>query len=302
MDLTEREREVLDLIARGRTNGEIAEKLGLSFWTAKWYVSEVISKLGVTSREEAADSWRQLNSRAARLGRTLRALVSAHLVARLATAAGGAAMLAGGVVAMSGVRGGYGTEVIPEATATQVTAWATPATPLGPTFLVASLARRDFRKDFYAFETQRGICFDSGSILDTPDGAGGYTRAYLPPVSGNLCPEAQLAEPGHGPVGSLFGMLGPGPGTWVGAGMVSPGVVRLTVVTLGDAIVDIPLIDAPSDLHTDWKFFATFLPDEDGYWNTGHIDAIDGDGRVLDTLDFRPVTRNRPPAPPTPSP
>jgi uncharacterized protein YjbI with pentapeptide repeats/DNA-binding CsgD family transcriptional regulator len=54
---TERERQVLDLIARGCTNGQIAERLGISFATAKWHVSEIISKLGVQSREEVAAYW-----------------------------------------------------------------------------------------------------------------------------------------------------------------------------------------------------------------------------------------------------
>ena len=42
---TPRQREVLDLIARGRSNTEIAEDLGLSLAGAKWHVSEVLSKL-----------------------------------------------------------------------------------------------------------------------------------------------------------------------------------------------------------------------------------------------------------------
>lgn len=36
---TERQRQVLDLMARGRTNTEIAETLGLSLAGAKWHVS-----------------------------------------------------------------------------------------------------------------------------------------------------------------------------------------------------------------------------------------------------------------------
>ena len=54
-----REREVLELVARGHTNGEIAEALGISFATAKWHVSELISKLGVESREDVAAYWRR---------------------------------------------------------------------------------------------------------------------------------------------------------------------------------------------------------------------------------------------------
>ena len=52
--LTPRQRQVLRLVAAGRTNVQIARALGISLAGAKWHVSEVISRLGVTSREEAA--------------------------------------------------------------------------------------------------------------------------------------------------------------------------------------------------------------------------------------------------------
>ncbi|HEY4669052.1 MAG TPA: helix-turn-helix transcriptional regulator, partial [Tepidiformaceae bacterium] len=54
---TPRQREVLELIADGYTNREIAERLGISLDGAKWHVSEIISKLGVQSREDAAQLW-----------------------------------------------------------------------------------------------------------------------------------------------------------------------------------------------------------------------------------------------------
>lgn len=57
-ELTPREREVLQQIAEGRTNAEIAYDLGIRFDTARWHVSEVLSKLGVASREEAAAVFR----------------------------------------------------------------------------------------------------------------------------------------------------------------------------------------------------------------------------------------------------
>lgn len=60
--LTDRQREVLGLIAAGRTNPEIAEALGVSLAGAKWHVSEVISRLGVDTREEAAEVWRAEHS------------------------------------------------------------------------------------------------------------------------------------------------------------------------------------------------------------------------------------------------
>ncbi len=54
--LTTREREVLDLIRRGLTNEEIAQRLGISLDGAKYHVSQILSKLGVGTREEAASA------------------------------------------------------------------------------------------------------------------------------------------------------------------------------------------------------------------------------------------------------
>ena len=52
--LTRRERQVLALMAEGMTNAEIADRLVISLSTAKTHVSSIISKLGVSSRTEAA--------------------------------------------------------------------------------------------------------------------------------------------------------------------------------------------------------------------------------------------------------
>jgi DNA-binding NarL/FixJ family response regulator len=51
--LTEREREVLDLLARGHDNRRIARELFLSDKTVRNHVSNVFAKLGVESRAEA---------------------------------------------------------------------------------------------------------------------------------------------------------------------------------------------------------------------------------------------------------
>lgn len=52
--LTEREREVLSLIAEGRNNREIAEKLVISEKTVKTHVSNILSKLHLDDRTQAA--------------------------------------------------------------------------------------------------------------------------------------------------------------------------------------------------------------------------------------------------------
>ena len=52
--LTQRELDVLQLIAWGRTNPEIADILGISTGTVKTHVQRIIAKLGVTDRTQAA--------------------------------------------------------------------------------------------------------------------------------------------------------------------------------------------------------------------------------------------------------
>jgi NarL family two-component system response regulator LiaR len=52
-DLTEREHEVLALMAKGLNNNDIAERLVVSRSTAKFHVSSILSKLGAASRTEA---------------------------------------------------------------------------------------------------------------------------------------------------------------------------------------------------------------------------------------------------------
>jgi LuxR family maltose regulon positive regulatory protein len=59
--LSERELEVLRLIADGRSNREIAEQLFLSVATVKWYLMHIYSKLGVQDHTLAIMRARQLN-------------------------------------------------------------------------------------------------------------------------------------------------------------------------------------------------------------------------------------------------
>lgn len=62
-ELTEREREVLDLIAQGRNNQEIADYLFISSKTVSNHISNIFSKLQVADRAQAI-----INARRAGLG------------------------------------------------------------------------------------------------------------------------------------------------------------------------------------------------------------------------------------------
>jgi DNA-binding CsgD family transcriptional regulator len=60
--LTPREWDVLALLREGATNEQIGARLGITERTAKFHVSEILGKLGVGSREEAA-AWQQPEAR-----------------------------------------------------------------------------------------------------------------------------------------------------------------------------------------------------------------------------------------------
>jgi two-component system, NarL family, response regulator LiaR len=53
IDLTARERDILALVADGRTNKGIAQALGLAEGTIRIYVSTILGKLGAANRTEA---------------------------------------------------------------------------------------------------------------------------------------------------------------------------------------------------------------------------------------------------------
>lgn len=52
--LTDREIEILRLIAQGKSNQEIADQVFLSVWTVRTYVTTILEKLGVENRTQAA--------------------------------------------------------------------------------------------------------------------------------------------------------------------------------------------------------------------------------------------------------
>jgi len=99
---TERQREVLWMLVKGHSNGRIAEELGISLDGAKWHIREIMSKLGVDSRDEAAEYWRAYNGLSLRFSRLFRAVFGAFSLKWIAGGTAGAAVasLAVAVVAV----------------------------------------------------------------------------------------------------------------------------------------------------------------------------------------------------------
>jgi len=54
LNLTEREMDVLRLIAAGKSNQEVADELFISVKTVKYHVTNLLAKLGVEDRTQAA--------------------------------------------------------------------------------------------------------------------------------------------------------------------------------------------------------------------------------------------------------
>jgi DNA-binding CsgD family transcriptional regulator len=163
LDLTPRQRQVLAMIERGKTNFQIAEALGISLEGAKYHVSEILGKLDVESREAAASYWREYNRPTARLDRMVRGLgiLSVARVGVVTAAAGGVAGLAIIVAITSGSGGNSGAGAAPDSSPTPETSTPTPigangtptptmvtATPGGPAVAVAvCLQGIDYRED-----------------------------------------------------------------------------------------------------------------------------------------------------------
>ncbi len=96
--LSDRELEVLDLIGRQRTNAQIAEELDISFATAKWHVSQIISKRGVSSREELVEEWRAMHGLRGRFRRFAGVVLGANV---LKFTVGGVALVIGATAVAS---------------------------------------------------------------------------------------------------------------------------------------------------------------------------------------------------------
>src|SRR6185436_8773504 len=102
--LTPREQQVLALLREGLTNAEIAIRLGISPDGAKYHVSEILSKLGVTSRQEAV-AWSERLERGPRVRLPAFLALPRRYVVKLAAGLGAtAALLMLGLLVLSFLR------------------------------------------------------------------------------------------------------------------------------------------------------------------------------------------------------
>ncbi len=79
VDISRREREVLDLLLDNLANKEIASKLFVSERTVKFHVSNLLSKFGVQRRADLIVKWMQRTSAFPWLARDLGKTISAHV-------------------------------------------------------------------------------------------------------------------------------------------------------------------------------------------------------------------------------
>lgn len=100
VQLTGQQRRVIQLVAAGKTNWEIAQELGISLEGAKYHVSEIMARFDVHSREEAAAAWQAQERAPVRARRWLKGalgLFGSKSAAKLGlTAALAAVVIAGG--------------------------------------------------------------------------------------------------------------------------------------------------------------------------------------------------------------
>ncbi|MCC6387440.1 MAG: helix-turn-helix transcriptional regulator [Dehalococcoidia bacterium] len=89
--LTQRQEHVLDLVCRGYTNQQIADDLEITLDGAKWHISEILRKLDVATRDDAAAYWREHNGLRERLRRGI-AVLGLAPVRWVATVAGVSAL------------------------------------------------------------------------------------------------------------------------------------------------------------------------------------------------------------------
>ncbi|MEX0781846.1 MAG: helix-turn-helix transcriptional regulator [Dehalococcoidia bacterium] len=290
--LSDRERDILALIAKGRTNAEIGEAVGLRFDTVKWYVSEILSKLGVDSREQAADAWRSYRRPQAMVGRRMRALIGLPLAkvgvgVTGAAVTGGLAVAAGGfaLAAIGGVTDDADSPVdaaIPADSAISVdldllarlTPTVEPYTaPISPQERLAQVRHLSPDVDIISASFQ-GRTFTIG-MYEAPVGLCNYTYES---TNGT---RAEIGRTGCvGPVTEphLLSHMGTGsPSTF--AGMAHEEVVRVRIKLAGGSQIELDTVPAPAELDVPWRFWITAL--EPGRFVS--VEGLDAAGNIVES-------------------
>lgn len=160
-ELSERQHEVLRLIAEGKTNAEIAEALGMTLAGAKWHVSEVLTKLALPSREAAGEYYRWRQSPRRRAARFIRGVAP---VAWWKYGVGGASVAAAGTAAFGFINALHGSN--PEDVG--------PTTPGRPFMMESTFTRTT---DHTAVEARRWYWYESESRMRTDIGSATVTHA-----------------------------------------------------------------------------------------------------------------------------
>jgi DNA-binding CsgD family transcriptional regulator len=280
--LSEREREILALMAKRRTNAEIGEQLDLRFDTVKWYVSEILSKLGVGSREQAAEAWREYRRPWGVFSRRLRAL-TALPVAKLGVALAGTAAAGGLVVAAVG--GGLGGDggvavdpaptpqitVNPDVTAPTAGSPGPPLTveemlarvePIGPFVDIVSSTFEGITHTFGMYEARLGLC---GYTWDSLQGS--------PAVGGVWSCSGPMTEPRllAGQTVSRGGPL---------TGIVEPHIVRVRIVFRSGPAIELDTVAAPPALDLAWRFWIVAVERPD---RLVRVEGLDASGNVVES-------------------
>ncbi len=178
-DLSPRQREVLDLVAKGYTNGQIAERLGLTLDGAKWHVSEILSKLDLDTREEAGRYWRAEHALPRRLARAMPGFGWLGLRPLLIVSGAAVAVVAGVAIYVAIQATDTGRHAADSAPTTQATVAVT-ATPPPFDYGTAVDAPTFQSVDMVSADVGWAISYQPPVVLRTEDG-GGHWREVSPP-------------------------------------------------------------------------------------------------------------------------
>ncbi|MCC6381760.1 MAG: helix-turn-helix transcriptional regulator [Dehalococcoidia bacterium] len=274
--LTPRQREVLALVARERTNFEIATLLGITLEGVKYHISEILWRLELGSREEAAAWWRAQQRPAGRLRRRLQALFALPL---LKVAAGSAAVtsLAGGAFVVAAIAGGGpASPEVPAAPSAPTAPDETPCTPLSAslpaTVTLATVDPGGYTVSLEAFATPTGLCLAwRDSRLPGSWGAAGPVRQ-----------PAAIAGFGTSRPTVLHGVL--------------PATATRARLNLNDGTTrELAVVPPPASLGTDLRFYLTTAA---RYEDVRGVDVFDAAGALIDSasLYVGPPPPSRPPA------